>query len=1369
MNCTFIQNRFYDRFGLLFVVSLLFMADPSIAGAQWEKQSPVPTYLDVRGIGAPTAMRVFVATADDPFDQSGALFESNDSGLTWTQRDVPFSLGDPFNGLFFFDSLNGWAFGNDNYRTTDGGTTWIQMPFLGSTYFMKFYTPDFGLATGNFGRYISRDGGVSWVPSVDEMFSFDFLDDLTGLGASENGLHRTTDGGATFTLVHGGGGSAVAFLTGSTAVGIVDDNFVRSTDGGITWATGTTAVGKSRLQTVADPVILAWGRTGTFPNYDDRILRSVDGGATWTDLGEVIPAGVSAVTVPDGQSVIGADLTGNMYYSSDSGLNWVQSFVSTGQVPGFLSSATPSFADGQTGYYGYGAGFVIRSTDGGQSWAQVSSGTGASLHDIDQLPDGGFIAVGDNGTIVTSDGYVPWTVRTAAATRNLVAVNVLASGLAVAVDEDGLVFSSTDGGFTWTPAGNAPGLSTAEDLHFTTLQDGWVIGQSFSGGALHHTTDGGDSWTAVPDFLGAYVSVDVEGLSIWAANVTGRYYRSTDGGATWIQGDLPSSPLQVQDMDFFNESIGYSVSWWGKVFRTDDGGITWDELIVPNSDHDFTDIDLIGPNELWISTNDDVVYYTATGGMNWTVLEIGSSGFGSFDAIAATEEGDAWVVGFQGIIEHFSGPPGPPANLPPVASFDFNAVGLQVDFTDTSTDPDGFLVNWLWDFGDGQTSTEQHPTHTFDTANTYIVRLTVTDDDADSGSIGRIIVVQPGPGGTFGDFTEVTPLDSLFVTPQDEDFWVIATAPADYDADGDLDIAVLGYYVVYNVSVEDRLLLLRNDGSAGPGEWEFTYVSVPLGTMSTGASDLSWGDVDGDGDLDLAVGTDGETAMYRNDQGGLILTDTVLPGYLEDNDQADFDLRSITWVDYDNDGDLDLFLPSVFDGTTFSYSTLLMRNDGPNGTGGFLFIETDSVFAPTRHAQAAWADYDGDQDLDLLLTHISPLTDDGFIRRYRNDGEGVFTPEDILGALSVEHGEAQWGDYDGDGDLDILVAGNVKEVDSTYTPMALRVYRNDDETYARVDVIDCIPCEGWFDLTAATWADYDSDGDMDILLAGTYNSGSQIEGRARIYLNDGTGEFVLSENELPAPRASGSRGGTFSWLDVDGEGDLDYFIAGQYFVPGGNGLVEAQMHLYRNDVQELNNAPSAPAGLNSATGADSSVVLSWLPATDDHTPAVALTYDVSIYRDGVPITLPGRTPEPGNISAVTEWVLSGLSEGTYAWTLQAVDASYTGGPIVSGQFVVGGTTGADEMAVPLVYSLGQNFPNPFNPSTTISFALPEQARVKLVVYDINGRIVSRLIDEERSPGNYEVVWEAADVASGSYFVRFSTPAFTGTRKIMLLK
>ena len=1157
---------------------LLALASP--AAAQWSTQSPVPTYLDIRGIAAPTAQHVFIATADGSFDDGGALFESADGGASWVQRDVPVNLNDPLNGILFLDSQRGWAYGNRSYRTTDGGTTWEELPLLGTTDAMVFYTPAFGYAS-NGGPLVSRDGGLSWSPAPNGLFAFDFADQQVGLGASAEGLYRTTDGGATFALVQAGEAEAVAFLSPQIAIGIVDGTFVRSTDGGATWTAGASADGRSGLVVVSPNVVLAWGRTDFFPNGDARLLRSTDGGQTWTDLGEVIGAGTQSFAAPDAQTVVALDVTGDVFRSADAGQTWTQTFASPGPRPNPFGAIQPAFGDAQTGYIGYGDGFVIKTTDGGVTWAQISSGYGETLNGINRFADGSLIAVGEFGTVLTSADGVRWALGETPTQADFEAVDVVGPQSVVAVDRQGRLYRSVDGGASWTAGTALPLGLDARDLDFDTLLDGWVAGLGSSAGAVFHTTDGGDSWTSVPDFSGSYVAVDFEGGNGWAANVGGRYYYSTDDGASWTQGELPDMgvALQIQDMDFANATTGYAVGRQGYAARSADGGVTWDILPTPNGEAHFTDLDLLGPDELWVSTNDGVVYYSATGGQNWTVLDTETEGFGSFAAIAATPEGDAWAVGFQGYIEHFSGPPGPPLNRPPVASFEFETSGLSVDFTDTSTDPDGTVEGWLWTFGDGATSTEQHPSHTFAEANTYIVRLTVADDDGATGDGVRFLVVQTGPGGTFGSFTEVTPLDPLFVTPQDEDFWVATTAPADFDGDGDLDIAVLGYYVVYGESVDERLVLLRNEGAASPEAWAFAYVDVPLGDLSTGASDLAWGDLDGDGDQDLVVGSNGATVIYRNDDGTLALTDTPLPGYFEDNDQADFDLQSITLADYDNDGDLDLLLPSVLGAS--GYRTALLRNDGLDGAGSFVFTETNSTFAPTGHAQSLWADYDGDDDLDLLLVHLAPLTDDGFIRRYRNDGGGTFVGEDVLGGLTIEHGEARWGDYDADGDYDILIAGNVGEPDGTFGN-ALRVYENDGDTFTPFDVIDCIPCEGWFDFTAATWADYDADGDVDILLTGTHNPGTgQIEGRARIYTNDG-GTFTDAGEDLPAPRAAGTRGGTFSWLDIDGEGDLDYFIAGDYWVPGGNGLVEAQMHLYRYDATGSNAAPSRPAGMQAA-------------------------------------------------------------------------------------------------------------------------------------------------------------------------------------------
>jgi PKD repeat protein len=87
----------------------------------------------------------------------------------------------------------------------------------------------------------------------------------------------------------------------------------------------------------------------------------------------------------------------------------------------------------------------------------------------------------------------------------------------------------------------------------------------------------------------------------------------------------------------------------------------------------------------------------------------------------------------------------PPANQAPTASFTWTATDLTVDFTDTSTDPDGTLVGWSWDFGDGSTSTQQNPSHTYAAANDYTVTLTVTDNDGATGTFTDNVTASDPP------------------------------------------------------------------------------------------------------------------------------------------------------------------------------------------------------------------------------------------------------------------------------------------------------------------------------------------------------------------------------------------------------------------------------------------------------------------------------------------------------------------------------------------------------------------------------------------------------------------------------------------------
>ena len=99
----------------------------------------------------------------------------------------------------------------------------------------------------------------------------------------------------------------------------------------------------------------------------------------------------------------------------------------------------------------------------------------------------------------------------------------------------------------------------------------------------------------------------------------------------------------------------------------------------------------------------------------------------------------------------------------------------------------------------------------------------------------------------------------------------------------------------------------------------------------------------------------------------------------------------------------------------------------------------------------------------------------------------------------------------------------------------------------------------------------------------------------------------------------------------------------------------------------------------------------------------------------------------------------------------------------------------DPQPLPAKFAIYQNAPNPFNPSTTIRFDLPESATVKVSIYDVAGRLVQTLVASERmNPGLHDAVWNGRDesgqnVAAGVYFYRMETEKFSATKKMTLIK
>ena len=89
--------------------------------------------------------------------------------------------------------------------------------------------------------------------------------------------------------------------------------------------------------------------------------------------------------------------------------------------------------------------------------------------------------------------------------------------------------------------------------------------------------------------------------------------------------------------------------------------------------------------------------------------------------------------------------------------------------------------------------------------------------------------------------------------------------------------------------------------------------------------------------------------------------------------------------------------------------------------------------------------------------------------------------------------------------------------------------------------------------------------------------------------------------------------------------------------------------------------------------------------------------------------------------------------------------------------------------IPEKYILHQNYPNPFNPTTKIKFELPKSSYIKLIVYDLLGREVAKLVNEKLTTGSYETEWDALRFASGIYFYKLVANDFSETKKMLLIK
>ena len=147
----------------------------------------------------------------------------------------------------------------------------------------------------------------------------------------------------------------------------------------------------------------------------------------------------------------------------------------------------------------------------------------------------------------------------------------------------------------------------------------------------------------------------------------------------------------------------------------------------------------------------------------------------------------------------------------------------------------------------------------------------------------------------------------------------------------------------------------------------------------------------------------------------------------------------------------------------------------------------------------------------------------------------------------------------------------------------------------------------------------------------------------------------------------------------------------------------------------------------------------------------------------------GSFSSGGEISSNNDYSLNQVIGQTFVGITSNSNYTISSGTVYNFKGMVTGVNDNQYFGIPDNYSISQNYPNPFNPSTKINYALPKSSLVKIKVFDVLGREVINLINEEQTAGYHEVVFNASSLPSGVYFYNILAENFAQTKKMILMK
>ena len=396
------------------------------------------------------------------------------------------------------------------------------------------------------------------------------------------------------------------------------------------------------------------------------------------------------------------------------------------------------------------------------------------------------------------------------------------------------------------------------------------------------------------------------------------------------------------------------------------------------------------------------------------------------------------------------------------------------------------------------------------------------------------------PGLVFAQTTFIDVAGQIGIKPNTA--YPFATAWADYDKDGYLDLFIGHDNRIPNKLYDGESLVDENAIDKAP----FAGVN-DAGVTSA----IAWADYDNDSYLDLLVTSrsSAPTRLYRNDG--------AIDPQFDDECSAMLGnpgpIGAVTWGDFDQDGDVDLFAPRA----NSSGISILYINKVTESEKTFEVTSPITEMPGERFTKAQWVDYDLDGDQDLAVSAFTNNVVNSIMFIYSNE-DGRFTRAHTL---DVEFRDETWietapfgthdtwADFDNDGDLDVYFAKNAGKppISPVRGQSRNMFYRNDLGEFT--NVAPALKVEAFDNCFGAGWGDVDNDGDMDLYLGNSQEGPKQHN---NLFINPLFNDISRDENDQPKGEfvdyassagvndIESGRNGT--WADYDRDGDLDIYV-----------------------------------------------------------------------------------------------------------------------------------------------------------------------------------------------------------------------------------